>query len=57
MMLFEEKSVIAYKEFIGTIHFIGTQYITFIPNNSQAVILVYKENWKDVTVLEVSTTP
>lgn len=56
-MQFEEQMKVSYKEFIGNIHFVGKQYITFRPENSQALLLVYKEQWKDVTVLEVSTTP
>ena len=56
-MHFEEQMKVSYKEFIGHIDFVGKKYITFTPENSGALLLVYKEQWKDVTVLEVSTTP
>jgi hypothetical protein len=48
---------ISYFDFIGTINFVGEKYITFTPENSNASLLIYKQDWKDVTVVEPSTTP
>lgn len=56
-MQFEEQMKVSYKESIGHIDFVGKQYITFKLENSQTSLLIYKQDWKDVTVLEVSTTP
>jgi len=54
---FEEKMTVSYENMIGNIVCITEQYFTFQPNNSNAIILIYKENWKDVTVLQVAQTP
>jgi hypothetical protein len=56
-MQFESKMIVSYNNTTGLIDFIGEQYITFIPENSKASLLIYKQDWKDVTVVEPSTTP
>jgi hypothetical protein len=56
-MQFESGMKVSYTEFIGTIDFIGKKYVTFIPENSNVSLLIYKQDWKHVTVLEPSTTP
>jgi len=56
-MQFKSGTKVLYTEVIGTINFVGEQYITFNPENSNALLLIYKQDWKDVTVLEPSTTP
>ena len=48
---FKEKMSISYKDMVGTIVCITEQYFTFSPNNSNAVLLVYKTDWSTVTVL------
>jgi hypothetical protein len=56
-MQFESKMIVSYNNTTGQIDFIGEQYVTFIPENSKASLLIYRQNWKDVTVLKPSTTP
>jgi hypothetical protein len=56
-MQFESGMKVSYTEVIGTIDFVGKKYITFIPENSNASLLIYKQDWKDVTVVKPSTTP
>jgi len=53
---FEEKMIVSYKDMIGNIVCITKHYFTFNPNNSNAILLVYKNDWKDVTVLQVAQT-
>jgi hypothetical protein len=43
--------IISYKNTNGKIVFLGNQYFTFVPDNSNALLLVYREDWKNVTVL------
>lgn len=54
---FEEKMTISYNNRIGNIVCITKHYFTFQPNDSNAIILIYKENWKSVTVLQLAQTP
>jgi hypothetical protein len=56
-MQFESKIKVSYKDFVGTIDFVGEPYITLIIENSNVSLLIYKQDWKHVTVLEPSTTP
>jgi hypothetical protein len=56
-MQLKSKMKVSYTEVIGTIDFVGEQYITFIPENSKVSLLIYKQDWKHVTVVEPSTTP
>jgi hypothetical protein len=55
-MQFKEKSLIKYKNYTGHIKCVCKNYFTFTPLNTTALMLVYVENWKDVTVLEVAQT-
>ena len=48
---FEEKMFISYKEMSGQVMHVGEKYLTFNPFNSKALLLVYKDQWKDVTLL------
>jgi len=48
---FKEKMFVSYKDMIGTIVCITEQYFTFNPKDSNAVLLVYKNDWSGVTVL------
>lgn len=54
--MLEEKINVSYKDMKGQIIYMTNNYFTFTPFNSKALILVYKENWKDVTVLQVAQT-
>jgi hypothetical protein len=56
-MQFESKMIVSYNNTTGQIDFVGDQYVTFIPENSKASLLIYRQDWKDVTVLKPSTTP
>ena len=56
-MQFKSKMIVSYNNTTGQIDFVGEQYVTFIPENSKASLLIYRQNWKDVTVLKPSTTP
>jgi hypothetical protein len=49
--VFEEKMFVSYKDMNGQIMFIDKQYMTFTPFNSKALLVIYKEDWGDVTVL------
>ena len=42
---------VSYKNMVGTIVCITEQYFTFNPENSNAVLLVYKNEWSGVTLL------
>jgi hypothetical protein len=48
---FKEKMSVSYKDMVGTIVCITEQYFTFNPTNSDAVLLVFKDDWSTVTVL------
>jgi hypothetical protein len=48
---FKEKMSISYKDMVGTIVCITEQYFTFNPKDSNAVLLVFKDDWSTVTVL------
>lgn len=48
---FEEEMYISYQDMKGQIKYVGRKYLTFVPFNSKAILLVYKENWKDVTLM------
>ena len=48
---FEEQMIVSYEDMIGSIVCITKHYFTFMPNNTNALILVYRENWNAVTVL------
>ena len=50
-MILKEKMCINYDGFKGQIVFVCDQYATFNPFNSKALILIFKENWEDVTLL------
>ncbi len=54
---FEEKMFVSYKDMSGQIVHIGNHYMTFTPSNSKAILLIYKNDWSAVTVMEVSQTP
>ena len=49
--MFKNKMFVEYKNMKGQITFMDKIYFTFRPFNSNALLLVYKENWVDVTVL------
>jgi hypothetical protein len=49
--MLKEKMFVEYKSMKGQIVFIDKSYFTFKPFNTNALLLVYKENWVDVTVL------
>lgn len=49
--IFEEKMYVSYKDMSGQIIFIEKSYMTFTPFDSKALIVIYKEDWKHVTVL------
>jgi len=49
--MFEEKMCVQYRDMKGQVKFVDKSYIVFNPFNSSALLLVYKENWDDVTVL------
>ena len=52
--MFEEKMYVQYRDLKGVVTFVSKSYITFNPSDSNALMLIYKENWKNVTVLEVA---
>jgi len=54
LLNFEEKMTVSYENMIGNIVCITEQYFTFQPNNSNAILLVYKNDWSGVTVLQVA---
>ena len=47
---------VAYKNFEGQIMHVGDKYMTFTPFNTRALMVIYKNQWSDVTVLEVAQT-
>ena len=49
--MFKENMLVSYDNMNGHIVHIGNTYFTFMPLNSNALILVYKNDWKTVTVL------
>jgi hypothetical protein len=49
--MFKEKMFVEYKHMKGQIIFIDESYFTFKPFHSEAILLIYKENWVDVTVI------
>ena len=55
--VFEKGMLVSYNNTTGQIDFVGEQYVTFIPENSKASLLIYRQNWKNVTVVKPSTTP
>jgi hypothetical protein len=52
--LFKTQSLIQYKNLIGRIQFVNKSYFTFTPDNTTALIVVYREDWNNVTILEVA---
>lgn len=54
---FKEEMLVSYKHMVGTIVCITEQYFTFNPNDSDAVLLVYKSDWHLVTPVELAQTP
>ena len=50
-MMLKEKMIVQYKNMTGKIVFVGSKYVTFNPNDTAALLLIYRENWNDVTVL------
>ena len=50
-VVLEEKMCIEYKEFKGQVVFKCDDYVTFNPFNTKALLLIYRQNWKDVTLL------
>lgn len=57
MLKFEEKMRVCYKNISGKILYITNNYFTFTPFDTSALIVVYKNEWKDVTVLQVAQDP
>lgn len=55
-MKFKQGDLISYKNYTGHIKFVDEPYFTFVLLNSNATLLVYANNWKDVTVLELAQT-
>ena len=49
--MFKEKMFVEFKDMKGQITFIDKSYFVLNPFNSKAFLLVYKEDWGDVTVL------
>jgi hypothetical protein len=49
--VFEEKMFVSYKSMKGQIMHVGEKYLTFTPFNSKALLVIYKESWKTVTLL------
>ena len=49
--VFEEKMFVSYKDMSGQIMFVDTAYMTFTPFNSKALLVIYKEDWGNVTLL------
>jgi hypothetical protein len=50
-MMLKEKMFVSYKDLKGKIVFVCDHYATFNPINSRALVLIYRDNWKDVTVV------
>lgn len=48
---FQKGMYINYNNMLGKIDFLCHEYITFNPLNSNTKMLVFRENWFDVTVL------
>ena len=48
---FNEKMHICYKDLKGQIVHIGEKYMTFTPFDSKALMVIYKNQWSNVTVL------
>jgi hypothetical protein len=53
----KEKMPVSYKDMIGIVVCITEQYFTFTPNNTNALLLVYKSDWHLVTPVELAQTP
>lgn len=54
---FNEKMHICYKDLKGQIVHVGEKYMTFTPFDSKALMVIYKNQWSNVTVLQVAQTP
>ena len=51
LQVFEEKMFVSYKNMNGQVVHVGEKYLTFTPFNTSALLVVYKDQWKDVTLL------
>lgn len=51
LQVFEEKMFVSYKNMNGQVMHVGEKYLTFTPFNSSALLVVYKDQWNDVTLL------
>jgi len=49
-MILEEKMSVSYRDMTGKIVFVCEHYATFNPVNSNALLLIYRDNWKNVTL-------
>jgi hypothetical protein len=56
-MVLEEEMIVSYKDMKGKIVFVCGEYATFTPNNSKALLLIYRDTWNTVTPVELSQTP
>lgn len=53
-MEFESKSLVQYQEHIGNIVCVCKNYFTLNLLNTSALMLIFRHQWKDVTVLQVA---
>jgi hypothetical protein len=50
-MVLKEKMFVEYKDIRGKIVFVCDDYVTFTPINTAALLVVYRKDWSNVTVL------
>mgnify|MGYP006280511637 CR=1 FL=1 len=56
-MKFEEKSLVQYKDYVGYVRVVCKNYFTFTPLNTNILMLIYPEEWQNVTVRELAQSP
>ena len=56
-MIVKEKMFVEYKNLKGKIMFVCDEYATFTPINTSALIVIYREDWNSVTLMQVAHNP
>ena len=50
-MILQEKMFVEYKDMKGKIVFVCEDYVTFTPINSAALLVIYRNDWSNMTVI------
>ena len=56
MTHFAEKMIVSYQEMTGTIRFIGNQYLVLELPPSGVGVLIYREDWKNIELMNGNQT-